>query len=149
MLGAVVVIVGVVFVLRGGGEEAKEIIGDDFAEEVGLSESQKVATGTKATDYNSSRSNRTTSASVDEDTDGYGDSSVENAVDNDCDDPHGEGSVCAPGDPIPGIDITTEQGSEASKLDDDDDGDSIPTEESGSAKIHLEIDDVKGDAGPD
>jgi hypothetical protein len=152
LLGAVVIIVGLVFVLRGDGEEAKEIISGDFVDEVELLDNQEAATGTKATDYNSSRSNRTTSASVDGDTDDYGDNSVENAVDNDCDDPHGEGSACAPGDPIPGIGITAEQGSEASKLDDDDDNDGIPTEE-GLAEMravgYIKIGDIEGDASSD
>ncbi len=125
-----------------------------------LDTQQTTSTSTKATDYNSSRSNRTTASGVNQevpepdpateesdtaptkvatattvDMDTESSTSTKTtttAVDNDCNDPHGDSSTCAPGDPIPGIGITAEQSGEVSKLDDDSDGDSISSDEDNS-----------------
>ncbi len=55
-------------------------------------------------------------------------------VDNDCDDSD-DSSRCSPGDPIPGIEIVVGQG-DPEALDDDSDGDAIPTE--GAAQDVIE-----------
>ncbi|MCA9360444.1 hypothetical protein H6785_02450 [Candidatus Nomurabacteria bacterium] len=76
--------------------------------------------GTKATDYNSSRSNRTTAASVANVDENTG-APVNELVDNDCDDPHGDMSRCNFDDSVAGV--ATEQEGETTRLDDD--GDSV------------------------
>jgi len=91
----------------------------------------EVSEKAKASDYNSSRSNRTTSSGINLD---CGDGTIlkdgdciPEAVDNDCDDPHSEG-LCE-------------------KLDSDDDGDAIPIDDSTEAQAsgYIKIDDIAGE----
>lgn len=143
---AIVIVVGAFIVLKGGGEDIQEVMSGDSNEVA----EQATSSGNRATDYNSSRSNRTTAVAVYIDTDGSGDGEVSNDVDNDCDDPHGDTSRCAEGDPVPDIGITEEQSGGVSTIDSDDDGDSVPTDDSAGSEAQVEgyvkIDDVKGES---
>lgn len=127
LIVAAIIVTGLVITLNAGKEEAGEMINSNYGEAEML-ETEEANSGTKATDYNSSRSNRTTAGAVNPDDTGSGDATNE-TVDNDCSGPDGDMSACAPGDPVPGIGITEEQSVSGSRMDSDDDGDTVSAED--------------------